>query len=165
MTNRNPVKQLFITFPKSNIDKHTFRDALLRFEPEYYKVVEEKHKDGTPHLHAVIKFKNKYSKSFIIKYFKEKYPNDYKRIDVQIVRSIQKSLEYLSKEDTSPLETAGGYQESRGGSLVVTKQGSMKNIKEHMSSWFKEVGTPLLNPEEEKKFWETFEKKWDPQKE
>lgn len=112
MTNRNPVKQLFITFPKSNVDKVTFRDTLLRFEPDYYMVVEEKHKDGTPHLHAVVRFKNKYSKAFVLKYFKQKYPDDYKRIDVKPVRSIKQSLAYLSKEDTHPL-VSGAFEANR----------------------------------------------------
>lgn len=116
MTNRNPVKQLFITFPHSNVDKQTFRDTLLRFEPEYYKICEEKHKDGSPHLHAVVKFKNKYSKVFVLKYFKEQYPDDYKRIDVKPVRSIKNSIAYLSKEDDNPLES-GEYQESRNPQL------------------------------------------------
>lgn len=105
MTNRNPVKQLFITFPKSTVDKHTFRDSLLKFSPDYYKVVEERHKDGTPHLHAIVRFKNKYSKSFVLKKFKEDYPNEYKRIDVKPVRSIKQSIKYLSKEDPNPLTT------------------------------------------------------------
>lgn len=102
--NRNPVKQLFITFPKSTVSKTSFRDKLLRFDPHYYKIVEEKHQDGTPHLHAIIKFKNKYSISYILKYFKEQYPNDYKRIDVEPIRSISNAVTYLSKEDPSPLE-------------------------------------------------------------
>lgn len=110
--NRNPIKQMFITFPKSTVDKNTFRDKLLRFDPEYYKICEEHHKDGTPHLHAVIKYKNKYSKARVLNYFKEIFPEDYKRIDVQPVRSIAKSLQYLSKEDKEPLES-GPYQESR----------------------------------------------------
>lgn len=111
-SNRNPIRQMFITFPKSNISKHEFRDKLLRFEPEYYKVCEELHQDGTPHLHALIKFKNKYSKAKVLSYFKEIYPDDYKRIDVEPVRSITKALLYLSKEDKTPLES-GAYIESR----------------------------------------------------
>ena len=112
MSNRNPMKQFFITFPKSTIDKNQLRDELLKFDPEYYKVCEEKHKDGSPHLHAVIKFKNKFSKAHILKKFKEKYPDDYKRIDVEPVRSIKQAINYLSKEDPHPLES-GTYQETR----------------------------------------------------
>lgn len=112
MPNRNPVKQFFITFPKSNVDKVTFRDTILRFGPDYYKVVEEKHKDGTPHLHCVLRTKNSYTKKFILTYLKEKFPDDYKRIDVEPVRSIKHALNYLSKEDTSPL-VSGEYEERR----------------------------------------------------
>jgi len=122
--NRNPVKQMFLTFPKSNIDKATFRDLILRFEPTYYKVVEEKHKDGTPHLHALCKWKGKYSKAFVLKYFKAKLPDDYKRIDIQAVRSIKHAEAYLSKEDQSPL-TSGAFIETRGNSKA-------KLIKSHI---------------------------------
>lgn len=120
MTNRNPVKQLFITFPKSNIDKSEFRDLLLRFEPDYYKICEEKHQDGTPHLHAVIRFKNKYSKAIVLKYFENKLPLDYRRIDIQPVRSIKKALLYLSKEDSEPLES-GEFIENRNPQLNLMK--------------------------------------------
>lgn len=112
-SNRNPVKQFFITYPQSGtVTKYEFRDALLRFEPDYYTISEERHKDGNPHLHAVIRTKNKFSKAFIIKYLKEKYPDSYKRIDIQPVRSIKHSLQYLSKEDKSPL-TSGEYKDNR----------------------------------------------------
>lgn len=112
MTNRNPVKQVFITFPKSNIDKHTLRDFLLQFNPEYYKVVQETHEDGSPHLHAVVKFKNKYSSKHIINKFKDDYPDDYKRFDVKPTRSIKNAIAYLSKEDPNPL-TTGEYKDGR----------------------------------------------------
>lgn len=112
MVNRNPVKQVFITLPHSHIDKHTLRDFLLQFNPEFYKVSEEHHKDGTPHLHAVVKFKNKYSCTHIVKKFKDEYPNEYKRFDVKPVRSIKHSIRYISKEDPDPL-TNGPFVESR----------------------------------------------------
>lgn len=121
MTNRNPIKQVFITLPHSHIDKHTLRDFLLQFTPEYYLVVEEKHKDGTPHLHAVCKFKNKYSCTHIINKFKDVYPNEYKRFDVKPVRSIKNSIKYLSKEDTSPL-TNGPFVESRNPNANVLER-------------------------------------------
>lgn len=151
MPNRNPVKQLFITFPKSTVDKNTFRDALLRFEPSYYKICEEKHKDGTPHLHAVIKFKNRYSKAYVLKFFKQLYPNDYKRIDVEPVRSIKKAIEYLSKEDPTPLES-GVFHESRG---ALTKE--EKIFKIYLK--YKEMGVDFLGGEEFSSFWKTISKK------
>jgi len=117
-SNRNPVKQFFITFPKSQIDKLSFRDCLLRFDPDYYKIAEEHHKDGTPHLHAVMRTKNSYTKKFLIDHFKTIYPEDYKRIDVETVRSIKQALKYLSKEDVSPLES-GEFTETRTPSQNV----------------------------------------------
>lgn len=114
--NRNPVKQVFITFPKSKIDKIQFRDDILGLSPQYYKVAEEKHQDGTPHLHAVVKLQKPYSVSYILKYFKEKYPDDYKRIDIDPVRSITNSIAYISKEDQNPLES-GEFKESRNPQL------------------------------------------------
>jgi len=130
-SNRNPVKQVFITFPKSTVDKITFRDIFLKFTPVYYKVVEEKHKDGTPHLHAVIKFKDKFSCSHILKHCKAHFPDDWKRIDIKPVRSIRHALDYLSKEDTSPC-TSGEYKETRGQDLwaIQKKKNFMKLLHE-----------------------------------
>lgn len=111
--NRNPMKQFFITFPKSGVvDRQSLLTAVSRFEPDYYLVVRETHADGSPHLHAIIRCKNKYSKSFILKHFKEIYPNDNKRIDVDGIRSISNAIAYLDKEDKTPL-TSGPYKDSR----------------------------------------------------
>lgn len=110
--NRNPIKQMFFTFPKTEVDKSSFRDALLQFAPEYYKVVQETHKDGTLHLHALVKFKNKFSKAHVLKKLKLTYPNDYQRIHVDGVRSIKHAIQYMSKEDLHPLESEP-YKESR----------------------------------------------------
>lgn len=109
---RNPIKQMFITFSNSTVDKHEFRDYLLVFKPTFYKISQETHQSGKPHLHAVIKFKNKYSIKHIKKELAKKYPYDFLRINVEAARSIPRSLAYLSKEDTAPL-TTGSYEETR----------------------------------------------------
>ncbi len=113
--NRNKIKQWFITYPQwlkqSKID---VRDILISsYSIDYYKICKETHEDGNPHFHAVIRLRESMSKSQIIKRSKDIYPNDYKRIDVKPVRSIKHSLQYLSKEDTSPLESAGGFVSKR----------------------------------------------------
>ncbi len=113
--NRNKIKQWFITYPQwlkeSKID---IRDKLISsYSIDYYKICKETHEDGNPHFHAVIRLREPMSKSQIIKRFKEIYTNDYKRIDVKPVRSIKHSLQYLSKEDTTPLESAGGFVSKR----------------------------------------------------
>lgn len=159
MPNRNPVKQLFITFPKSNVTKNKFRDDLLRFEPSYYKVVQETHEDGSPHLHAIVKFKNKYSKSFVLKHFKEKYPDDYKRIDIKPVRSIKNAINYLSKEDPEPLES-GEFKDGRGNTKTRLLQYHLLEFAKVGVYWTKEqqeaykdlpdlyFPTPTSHPEE-----------------
>lgn len=113
MPNRNPVKQVFITWPHSPIEKITLRDHLITlFSPEYYKVAQELHKDGTPHLHAAVKFKNPYSCAHIIKKFKEIYPDHIKRFHVRGARSLKQCISYLDKEDDDPLES-GIFTDSR----------------------------------------------------
>lgn len=112
--NRNKIKQWFITYPQWHDSKNNLRDCLIsNFDIDYYKVCQETHEDGNPHFHAVIRLRKPLSKSQILKKFKELYPNKYKRIDVKPVRSIKHSLQYLSKEDTTPLESAGGYVSKR----------------------------------------------------
>lgn len=116
--NRNPIKQVFITFPQSGeVSKQDFLTTLLRFEPDYYKIGQEKHKDGQPHLHCVVRFKNKFSIPFMIKYFSEVYPNDYKRIDFQPIRSIKHAINYTEKEDTNPL-CSGEFTDNRNPSTA-----------------------------------------------
>lgn len=121
MTNRNKLKQWFFTFPKwISQDKHTVRDILIaNMDIDYYKVAKESHEDGTPHFHAVIRLRKPLSKAQLLKKFKEIYPNDNKRIHVKPVRSIKHSLQYLSKEDTTPLESDGGFKSNRNPKSAI----------------------------------------------
>ena len=124
MTNRNKIKQWFLTYPQwKNESKLDIRDNLISsYSINYYKICKETHEDGNPHFHAVIRLRESMSKSQILKRFKDIYPNDYKRIDVKPVRSIKHSLQYLSKEDTAPLESAGGFVSNRNpkNSILTT---------------------------------------------
>lgn len=124
--NRNPCSQFFVTFPHSTVDKIQFRDVFSPDQVNWYMIAEEKHKDGSPHLHAIIKMKSKISKSKMLKIYKEKYPTDYKRIDVGPVRSIKNAIKYLGKEDQSPL-VSGPYREARN----PTKNFLTKFVKEN----------------------------------
>lgn len=149
--NRNPIKQMFFTFPHSTVDKCTFRDILLGYTPEYYKVCEEKHKDGTPHLHAIVKWKNKFSQSHIVKEMQKHFPNDWKRIKVEPLRSIKHAQLYTSKEDTSPLESEP-FRETRDPN---------KNWREKFARelGYASVGELIEQEEERRKKQKTFLKK------
>lgn len=113
--NRHKIKQWFFTFPKSgDLTKQEFMNSLTEFSPSlYYKCVKESHKDGTSHLHAIYKFTYGVSKANLLKFLKEEYPNDWKRIHIAPVRSMLKAQEYLSKEDQNPL-ISGEIIETRG---------------------------------------------------
>lgn len=122
--NRNKIRQWFITFPtweKNSVDeKKTIVDQINRLltkqgQPKlvYFCIAEETHADGQFHYHLVLKLKNGWSKASMLKFFKNRYPQRYKRIDIKAVRSLKASLRYIRKEDTSPWETSGGYVESR----------------------------------------------------
>lgn len=105
MTNRNPIKQVFVTFPRSGeVTREQLGEAVMQLNPQYYKCVRETHEDGDPHLHMLLQLKQPKTKAFILKVFKEKYPDNNKSIDVKPVRSLSKTMEYIKKEDTNPLE-------------------------------------------------------------
>lgn len=107
MPNRNKCKQWFYTFPQTQMTKHEFRENLQKCHPmKNYHIVQETHKDGNLHLHAVIILKSPISKAQILKNWKLILPNDYKRLQFNPTKSPTGSLEYLSKEDKDPLESA-----------------------------------------------------------
>lgn len=110
MTNRNGIKQWFMTYPQSTgVTKSDFLDCCKTFvDIKYYKVVQETHEDGSPHLHALYILNVPVTKSNLLRFIREKFPSSYMRIDVKPVRSLRASHAYLDKEDSSPLETPGG---------------------------------------------------------
>lgn len=107
--NRHPIQKFFITFPKSGeLSKHEFYKHVEELNLTYYLISQETHEDGTPHLHALLWFKSKKTKARLLKFFKDKFPNDNKRIHVESVRNLEATLTYLRKEDTAPFEHPDG---------------------------------------------------------
>lgn len=108
-TNRHPIQKFFVTFPKSGeITKTVFLKICKELHLTYYIVCKETHEDGSPHLHALLWFKSKKTKSRLLKFFKEKFPNDNKRIHVESVRNFKATIEYCKKEDSQYIELPGG---------------------------------------------------------
>ena len=98
----------FLTFPQSQqVTKDMFLDSMTDLGPyEFVCVARETHEDGSPHLHALVRFKEAKSKSKVLKYLKVKYPDDYKRIDVGRIRrgsTPHHAYVYLTKEDPEPI--------------------------------------------------------------
>ena len=109
-SNRNPISKYFITFPKSNVSRECFLKFLQERPLRYHLVAEEKHADGTPHLHAVVWLDKPISKAKFLKIFKVGFPEDYHRIQLQAVRSMNHAVDYCKKEDLNPLESLGGHK-------------------------------------------------------
>lgn len=111
-TNRNPIYRYFITYPQicgpPDAAKLNFSTNLLELNLKYYIICQETHLDGNPHFHALIWLQTPLSKSRLLKFFKEKYPSNYKRIDVQSVRNLKAAIEYCRKEDPNPIEHPDG---------------------------------------------------------
>ncbi len=102
-SNRNPVKQFFITFPNSSgvVSRDTFLGHIWEERALCsYVVVEETHENGRPHLHANVKLKYAITKTKLLKKLEKDFPNDYRRIDVRITRETPKQAldGYLGKE-------------------------------------------------------------------
>lgn len=99
--NRNKCKQYFITFPQSGkVTKKEFVDSLPPVEAGF--AVTEEHEDGGMHIHALVKLRNGITKANLLKYIIKKWPDDYKRIDIQITKNLNKAQVYLQKEDPDP---------------------------------------------------------------
>lgn len=105
--NRNPVSSLFITFPKWEEDKRAY--LLDQFEnmypTNYARICQELHSDGSPHYHLAVKLKTPVSYRQVLNSYKDLYPEDNKRIDVQPLKNWKQSLAYLAKEDSEFIET------------------------------------------------------------
>ncbi len=102
--NRNPIKQWFITFPQCDgvVTKETFCSTLPKSSANM--VAQETHEDGSPHLHAILVFENAISKTNLLIHLKKVYPNDWKRIHIAPIKSMNKSIAYINKEDPQPLK-------------------------------------------------------------
>lgn len=101
MVNRNKCKQWSITFPQSKDMKR--EDFVKKFPPHVSCICsQEEHEDGGLHLHLGIKLLKGLSKPGMLKWIKAKFPDDFKRIDVQPTRSIKCWADYLAKEDPFP---------------------------------------------------------------
>lgn len=97
---RNSVKSFFITFPRSNVSKQSFYDSFSsKYSVDKSIVVEESHKDGTPHIHMAVVLNDKVTKSQLISFYTINYPQDYQRIDIQGMRSWNESFRYLTLPD------------------------------------------------------------------
>lgn len=84
----------FLTYPQTSADHgelHEFLNTICA--TEWCRICTEQHEDGQPHIHLVCKFTRRFqSRNERIFDWRERHPN------IQSVRSVHKSLEYISKD-------------------------------------------------------------------
>lgn len=105
-SNRNKCLQYFITLPRW-YQLENFSEIANKLPPrKWCYIVQEDHDDDDKnlernskiHYHVSIIFKKGISKSNLLKWIKNEWPDDYARIDVQATRSFTNVLDYLKKE-------------------------------------------------------------------
>jgi len=96
---RFSARAAFLTYPQCTASAQALHDFLHDLAPtKYIHVAKEHHADGSPHLHALVCFTNKFSsRNARIFDFQENHPN------IQPARDTKAVDEYLDKD---PVETA-----------------------------------------------------------
>ena len=147
MTNRNKISQFFITFPQW--ERYESPEVLAKLLPPYkwiYAVQEDHDSDKDVkdiHYHVAIIVKYPITKAKMLTYFKSKFPDCYKRIDVQAMASVNSSIEYFNKESAifyedgirpkkqvRPVETSAQSMMREMNSNVEINRRNMQSMRE-----------------------------------
>lgn len=94
------AKSVFLTYPQCNLSKQDLKEALVDMKLPIFAcaIAQERHEDGSPHLHCLLVFNKKVdfsdARKFDVNGF---HPN------IQATRNQQASLMYLCKDDPNPL--------------------------------------------------------------
>lgn len=95
--NRNKISRIFVTFPQTKVLPEAFAKYWVA-KCSYGLVVQESHKDGGKHLHAVLILKHGEPKMKLLKRLTELYPSCSKSIHLDAIKSLKGSMDYLDKE-------------------------------------------------------------------
>lgn len=115
----------FLTYPKNNATKEEFIDNIKEISCTHAIrgaiVAQEKHQDGTNHLHAVVQFCERFRTrvaSFFDKLTAGAEHDEGKHGNYQCARNLQACLDYVRKSDPNPLS----YGEIRTGRKPSSKE-------------------------------------------
>ena len=138
------VKGWFCTWPKCPIDKEVALKLLdVKYELQEYVICQEKHKDGSPHLHAFLKLKTKRRfnpQMFDLNDLGQNYHGEYQpaKSFKAVVRYVIKDRNYISNFDVQK------YLAKKG---KLTKEDLLKEVDEvldegkitplQVASWYK----------------------------
>ena len=102
------ITQVLLTFPRWNLTELKTLSSLIP-SYTYCKICEEEHDEplegkSNIHYHVLYRPSHPITKKKIIAYFAKRFPDDWKRIDIQGVKSWKQAQTYLSKESLKILE-------------------------------------------------------------
>lgn len=102
------LQQVLLTFPRWPSTPLTTFNLMLP-PSSYMKICEEKHDDTVEgksdlHYHVVYRPEHPITKKKLLIYLMGKYPDDWKRIDIEGIKCWSKAVSYLSKESLTTLE-------------------------------------------------------------
>ncbi len=161
MVNRNKITNFSITFSQS---KDMGKEEFTKSFPPYKRAIcaQELHEDGGNHLHLGLILKHGINKTAMLKWIKTKYPNDFKRIDVEGTRNLAWWDDYCKKEDAN-VYTDGNLE---------TEEKKVPELR-RSTYFFRQTLTDLVDELERgekmkkewgKKFYELNYNKWCPDK-
>lgn len=95
-----------------------FEELLAQFKPNGIIAIQEEHKDGTPHIHAVVSFVENIATSALLAKISEEFGSN---VSVQAVNDLNKVIAYILKTNPKPFEQTGVYKE------IKVPTGKVKN--------------------------------------
>lgn len=97
--NRNPVTRFFITFPQwKNSSKLKLISEHKTLNIDKYLICKELHTDKNEHYHLIFILNKGMTWKKMVKWYEERYPDDFKRIKVETVKSLPASVKYVKKD-------------------------------------------------------------------
>lgn len=101
------AKRYFLTYPQCNMDKTMVADWLLsQHEVHQCIVAEEKHEDGSPHLHVYLTYEKskRVSRADYFDLGNPENPEEIFHPNIQTCKNMKKCIEYITKDDKEPAQ-------------------------------------------------------------
>lgn len=134
------VKNWSVTFPQSGeLEKEKFHTFFPPSKRTY--CARESHADGSPHLHIGVYLVKGLTKPKMLEWIKKKFPDDYKRIDVQPMKKGKYWENYCNKEDPETYYT--GDREEINSETFIQKwnreilEKEREEVQKNYQSWLK----------------------------
>ncbi len=142
-TNRNPIKNWSLTFPQSGkLKQDEFANSLPPFDEIF--VAQEEHKNGGLHLHAGVKLTKGLSFNKLKLWLQKKYPDDWKRIKWEAIRSLSHWEDYCNKEDPEAYKIVRNRNMERSQKMIAKIKQDWLKMGINLETF--EYSTPTIQP-------------------